>query len=167
MGSGYSINQKSCLVQFVLHPILIFDRGYPSHLLFLYLQKLKVQFCFRMQKDWWKDIERFYNSGKASAIVTLALPERENESAAELGITEKKFKCRLVRVELEGGETEILLTSLLDERAFSVADMKELYGLRGPLRMHTKRSNIKSAWVIFPANRKSQFCKIFMSKYLS
>ncbi len=112
--------------------ILVFDRGYPSHLLFLYLQKRKVQFCFRMQKNWWKDIERFYNSGNASAVVTLTLPERENESAAELEITERKFKCRLVKVELEGGETEILLTSFLDN-TISVADLQELYGFRWPI----------------------------------
>jgi hypothetical protein len=123
--------------------ILVFDRLYASHLLILYLQHLGVQFCFRMKKDWWKPVEQFYNSGQKSKIITLFLPEREISASEELGITDNQLKCRLVRVELEGGETEILLTSLLDERKYSVADMKELYGLRWSVEEYYKAFKYK------------------------
>ena len=113
--------------------LLVFDRYYPSYLLFFYLHKLNVQFCFRMQKNWWKDVEKFNNSGKSSDVIKMTLPLEYRAKAAELGITQIRFKCRLVRVELEGGETEILLTSLTDEETFSVADLKELYGYRWPV----------------------------------
>jgi hypothetical protein len=112
--------------------VLVFDRGYPSHLLFFYLRKLKVQFCFRMPKNWF-EVKRFERSGKSSDIITIALPLEQRAKAVELGIKEVRFKCRIVSVELEGGETEILLTSLTDEKEFSVADLKELYGLRWPI----------------------------------
>ena len=113
--------------------ILVFDRYYASHLLFFFLQKMGVQFCFRMKKNWWKVVERFYNSNKKSDVVTIDLPAKDKTEAAALGITKTKLKCRLVRVELEGGETEILLTSLINEELFSVADLKELYGFRWPI----------------------------------
>ena len=113
--------------------LLVFDRYYASHLLFFYLGKRGVQFCFRMKKNWWKVVESFYNSGKDSKVVTLELPAKDKEQATALGIAKTKLKCRLTRIELEGGETEILLTSLVNEEIFTVADTKELYGLRWPV----------------------------------
>lgn len=113
--------------------LLIFDRFYASHLLFFYLQKRGAQFCFRMKKNWWKVVEAFNNSGKTSQIVTLQLPDKDKQRGEGLGITKSKIKVRLVRIELEGGETEILLTSLTNEEIFSVPDLKQLYGLRWPV----------------------------------
>jgi hypothetical protein len=113
--------------------LLVFDRYYASHLLFFYLDKRGAQFCFRMKKNWWKVVESFYNCGKDSRVVTLELPRKDQAEAAKLGITKTKLRCRLTRVELEGGESEILLTSLVNEEIFTVADTKELYGLRWPV----------------------------------
>jgi Transposase DDE domain len=113
--------------------LLIFDRYFASHLLFFYLHQRRVQFCFRMKNNWWKVVERFYNSGAGSEVVNLELPSKHKAKAAQLGITQTKLLCRLVRVELEGTETEIVLTSLLEEAQFSIADIKELYGWRWPV----------------------------------
>jgi hypothetical protein len=113
--------------------LLVFDRYYAAHLLFFYLEKRGVQFCFRMKKNWWKVVESFYNSCKDSKVVTLELPVKDKEQATALGIAKTKLKCRLTRIELDGGETEILLTSLVNEEIFTVADTKELYGLRWPV----------------------------------
>lgn len=123
-----------CLPTLKLKPndLLVFDRAYPSQLLFFYLRKLKVQFCFRMSTQW--DIVKYFlASGKSSDILTMALSFDSRAKAIKLGITEVRFKCRLVRIELDSGETEILLTSLLDEEKFSVAALKELYGFRWPI----------------------------------
>ena len=113
--------------------LLIFDRYYASHLLFFYLQNRGVQFCFRMKKNWWKVVETFYNSGKESTVVNLELPPKDKAEAERLSITKKKLKVRLVRIELESGETEILLTSLVNEEVFSPSHLKELYGFRWPV----------------------------------
>lgn len=40
------------------------------------------------------------------------------------------LRCRLISVELEGGETEILCTSLLDESVYLCEDFVELYHFR-------------------------------------
>ena len=118
--------------------LFIFDRYYASTLLFFYLQKRGAQFCFRMKKNWWKVVETFYNSGKDSEVVTLNLSDKSKDQANGLGITETAMKVRLVRVELEGGETEILLSSLTDPKAFTVEDFKELYGRRWPIEENYK-----------------------------
>ncbi len=113
--------------------ILIFDRNFASYLLFFYLQKLGVQFCFRMKSGWWNIVKDFNASGKESQILVLKMRLKDREAAIALGITETSLKCRLTRVELDGGEIEILLTSLTDGDKISVADTKELYGKRWPI----------------------------------
>lgn len=118
---------------FKKNDLLIFDRYYASHLLFFYLQKRGVQFCFRMKKNWWKAVETFYNSGKQSTVTHLELPAKDEAEAERLGITKEKIKVRLIRVELESGETEILLTTLVNEKIYTPAHLKELYGLRWPI----------------------------------
>lgn len=113
--------------------LLIFDRLYASRLLFLYLQSRGVQFCFRMKNQWWKVVESFYNSAKTGEIITVELPAKDKAKAAALGIRATAMECRLVRIELAGGETEILLTSLSDENRYSVEDLKQCYNWRWPV----------------------------------
>jgi hypothetical protein len=110
--------------------ILVLDRYYPSVLLCFYLQKLNAQFCFRMKTGGWNLVKAFVGSGKDSQIITLALHGATKKKGAALGIHRTHLKCRLTRVELDNGQMEILLTSITDELAISVADTKELYGLR-------------------------------------
>ena len=117
-------------MNFADNDLMVFDRYYASHLLFFYLRQKGVQFCFRMKKNWWKVVETFYNSGKRSQVVKLHLPVKDRQEAENLAISRSKVTVRLVRVELESGETEILLTSLLNEHVYSTADIAQLYGMR-------------------------------------
>lgn len=113
--------------------LLILDRYFASHLAFFYLNSRGVNYCFRMKNNWWKIVERFNASGRNSQVLNLELPPRDRQRAAGLGIKKTTIRVRLVRVILDSGETEILLTSLLNEAAFDVARCKELYGLRWPV----------------------------------
>ena len=119
-------------IRFNKNDILVFDRNFPSHLLFFHLQNLGVQFCFRM-KSHWNIVKTFKESGKESQVLVLDMQLTDKKEAIELGIKETSIKCRLTRVELDGGEIEILLTSLTNEQQISVADTKELYGKRWPI----------------------------------
>ena len=58
------------------------------------------------------------------------MPKKYGEEAAALGIEKKEIQVRLVKVELDTGEVEILLTSLLDNQKYSNEDLKQLYGMR-------------------------------------
>jgi len=113
--------------------LFVFDRYFASHLLIFYLHACNKDFCFRMKKDWWKVCESFLNSGMESMVFTLGLPKKYMGQADGLGIMDRKIQVRLVRIELEGGETEVLLTSLTDEGKVTVADLKVLYHLRWPI----------------------------------
>lgn len=110
--------------------LLIFDRLYASFLLIFYLDKLGVQYCFRMKEQWWKVVEKFYHSEQNSQLIEITLPKKDHQQAKALGITATAVSCRLVRVELENGTTEILLSSLLDEKTYTIEDHKEVYGFR-------------------------------------
>ena len=111
--------------------ILIMDRHYAYYLLIFHLRKQGADFCFRMRKDWIM-VKGLLVSGSDSNMVNITLPAKDMEAAAGLGITETAITCRLVKVVLESGEEEILLTSLTDT-GFTIDDMKELYGLRWPV----------------------------------
>lgn len=113
--------------------LFIFDRFFASHLLIFHLYACNKDFCFRMKKDWWKVCETFYNSGEESEVVRLELPKKDAKKADELGIMVRSILVRLVRIPLQSGEVEILLSSLTDEQNVSVAEMKELYGYRWPV----------------------------------
>jgi hypothetical protein len=144
--------------------LLIFDRCFASHLLFFYLQKRGVQFCFRMKKDWWKVVEAFYKSGKESDIVELGMPAKDKEEAASLGITQPKIKVRMARVALDSGETEILLTSLIDEDVFTPGGLKELYGLRWPVEESYKTFKHKVCIENFSGKSKKAVLQDFYVK---
>jgi hypothetical protein len=113
--------------------ILVFDRLFASYFLFFYLDKIGVQFCFRMKNNWWREVRNFNASGKESSVVTLRLPAKDKEEAKKYGITAKTIRCRLTKIKLESGETEILLSSLVNEDIYSVLDTKIIYGLRWPI----------------------------------
>jgi len=70
----------------------------------------------------------FEGKGRDSQIVTLFPPNIKE--TRELGLP-TQIKVRFVRLKLDTGETEILVTSLIDEDLYITSDFKELYNLRG------------------------------------
>jgi hypothetical protein len=111
--------------------LLLLDRGYPSIALFFQLQVRKVDFCVRMKGSWWNAVREFRNGDAKEAIVSFALPEKDKcklEDAPEW--LEKEIKCRLLKIELDSGETEILCTSLVDFEKYPHEQFKELYHYR-------------------------------------
>jgi len=69
----------------------------------------------------------FEGKGRDSQIVTLFPPNIKE--TRELGLP-TQIKVRFVRLKLDTGETEILVTSLIDEDLYITSDFKELYNLR-------------------------------------
>ncbi len=150
----------------------LFDRYFASHLLIFYLHSINAQYCFRMKKDWWKICESFFKSGESSRIINLTLPQKDKQRANELGIIDRAISVRLARIELESGEIEILLTSLLDEENVSIADLKELYGYRWPVetnyRMLKHKVDIENfSGKNIKAVRQDYYAKIFMLNLVS
>ena len=74
--------------------------------------------------------KQFAESGKAQAVITLEANPRSVEQCLENGLPTQSLRLRLIRVELEDGEVEVLITNLMDEQAFPASEFKELYHLR-------------------------------------
>ena len=111
--------------------LLIMDRGYPSIALFFILMAKGIEFCARMKTGWWKAVREFRDSGENERIVNFSLPKSQSNKLKDFpGWANKTIQCRLVRVELDNGEIEILCTSLTDSNTYAYEEFKELYHLR-------------------------------------
>ena len=111
--------------------LLLLDRGYPSYALFFKLRAKGAQFCVRMKDDWWLQIKEFKDSGEKDAVVELCMPKKDRHLLQEFPqLRSDKLTCRLIRIELGNGETEVLCTSLIDKEKYSYEDMAELYHFR-------------------------------------
>lgn len=57
-------------------------------------------------------------------MITLEANHRSVEQCLEKGLSTLPLRLRLMRVELEDGEVEVLITNLMDEQAFPVYEFK-------------------------------------------
>ena len=109
--------------------ILLADRGYPSYRLMLEILARGAHFCFRMQKDWWLSVKDINESGENQRIVNWPFSDKIRQEM-NLPPDQKCITARLIRVELENGEVEILCTSLLDEKKYDYGQFQALYHRR-------------------------------------
>lgn len=109
--------------------LFLADRGYPSNALMYELIQKEIDFCFRMRSHW-KEVEYFVKSGEKSKIIQLQLNRKDKHLPAQYNTTIRHITCRLVAIELDSGEVEVLCTTLLDEQKYTVEAIKELYHLR-------------------------------------
>mgnify|MGYP003933705911 CR=1 FL=1 len=112
--------------------LVLLDRGYPAFWLFKAALTMDANFCARINKRW-KVVRRFVESGLKEQIVSLSSSRCNALKCEKLGLDCQSFDVRLVRIELESGEVEVLVTSLLDIDKFPHAIFKELYHKRWPV----------------------------------
>lgn len=111
--------------------LLLLDRGYPSFLIFFLLAANGVHFCARMKTGWWKEVRNFVESGEKERIVHFTLPKSQRAKLKGFPTwSDKKLACRLLRIQLDTGEIEVLCTSLTDMETYPHSEFKELYHLR-------------------------------------
>jgi hypothetical protein len=111
--------------------LLLLDRGYPCFWLLFLLKAKKIDFCVRLKDNWWLEVNEFQQSTETERIVEFSLPKKDKDKLSEYPDFQKTtIKCRLVKVILENGQTEILCTSLMDQVEFKHEVFKELYGYR-------------------------------------
>lgn len=113
--------------------LVLLDRGYPAYWLFNLILSRGADFCARIQRKRWKVVRRFYNSGKKEEIISLSVSPSSIKPCKEIGLDLIPLKLRLIRVELDTGESEILITSLLDTQSSPRELFADLYHLRWPV----------------------------------
>ncbi len=113
-----------------LKDLVLYDRGYPAFWLFALHLQLNIHFCARASVDFSSVIREFLASGKKDALVELKASRASVKECQERSLSSSPLNVRLVRVELESGETEVLVTSLLDQKKFPRKAFLNLYHQR-------------------------------------
>lgn len=101
--------------------LMVYDRGYASHLVpFLHLH-FGSNCVVRLPTGFSNTVKSFVSSGKRQQIVTEPLQPKARKVLLSLGIEAPKdatLTYRLVRIDLPNGDTEVLLTTLLDKKKY-------------------------------------------------
>jgi len=110
--------------------LLLFDRGYPSYELILYLlREFRGHFMFRCSaQSTFRAVRTFIESGKDQDIIWITpsdkflkkTPKRERKDL-------KAIKLRVVRLVSPDGTLSVLLTSLCDKKEFPSQELSSLY----------------------------------------
>jgi len=109
--------------------LIIYDRGYPSFDFIYEHLDHKVDCLIRVKPTHSYVVKDFVASGKRS-LVTLIHPERDGPFKGKGYNRRSTIQVRLIRIDLPGGETEILITTLLDSKKYPTKIFMKLYFLR-------------------------------------
>ena len=113
--------------------LVLLDRGYPAFWLFALILTKEAHFCARMKLSGWQVVEQFVASGKREQIVTVSPCAAAIHECQARKLSSSPLTLRLIRIELDDGEIEVLVTSLVDCHNYPVSVFKELYHTRWPV----------------------------------
>ena len=120
--------------------------------------KKEAHFCARMKVGGWNVVKDFVATGFDEQTVVLRPNYIARQECNKRQLSSKPMTIRLIRVELDDGEIEVLATSLLDSQAYPLSIFKELYHLRWPveeqykifkLRLEIENFSGKSALAVY------------------
>lgn len=110
--------------------LLLYDRGYPAFWLFaLHLMK-GIDCVMRLPRHWHPASDAFWEGNASSTLITLTPSKQQARACLDQGVEPTPITLRLVRVTLNGGETEILATTVLEEERLPAHLFKALYHRR-------------------------------------
>lgn len=134
-GKAYEVDLAlTHLASVQANDLILGDMNYPSYRFLAELSVLQVKrgchFLFRCSAGSFTPARQlFANHGPDSVIVTLHVPKKQRQEITRRGLP-RQITVRFVRVVLDDGTVEVLVTSLLDETNYSTPIFKELYHLR-------------------------------------
>jgi hypothetical protein len=151
--------------------LIIYDRGYPSFDFINKHIKQDVDCLIRVTIASFSLATDFVSSGKKSIVTEIGPPQNHSFKGKDYN-KDSRLKVRLLRVDLPGGEVEVLITTLLDSRKYPAKMFKELYFLRWSVE--TFYDELKNKLKIEHFTGYSQisiqqdfFCAIFISNLQS
>jgi hypothetical protein len=113
--------------------LAIFDRGYPSLALIVYLLMNNLNFLMRVNSHFLKEVNDIVKADKRDTIIKISLKRATRAAKADikelfpdLNLNET-ISIRIVVVTLSTGENEVLITSLLDKEQYPYKIFRELY----------------------------------------
>jgi DDE family transposase len=109
--------------------LVVLDRRYMDYSVLAWLEARARAYLVRCPSKGFGEVERFWRSAATDAVVTLRVTASARALVAERDLA-RELRVRLVKVELETGETEVLATSLLRAERVSRDDLKAVYWMR-------------------------------------
>jgi len=114
------------LVKCKVGDLIIYDRGYPSYDFINTHCSKNIDYLMRVKVSFSGVTKTFIASNKRSQIVEIYPGKNADISQKKYG-RNTPIKVRLLRVDLPCGETELLITSLLDSKKHPYKIFKKLY----------------------------------------
>lgn len=109
--------------------LIIYDRGYPSYDFINKHVDQHVDCLIRVTTTYSSTVIAFVAGGEKSLITEIQPNNRHSFKGKEY-TKDSSLKVRLLRIDLPGGEVEVLMTTLLDNKKYPARLFKELYFLR-------------------------------------
>ncbi len=147
--------------------LILFDRGYGAFWLLALLRVLKLSYCMRVTPEFSPRIDQFVRSGKATGWVELCAGKDARRHCSQRGLSIDPVLVRAVRVELNTGEVEVLITSLLDAQRYPTEWFADLYHQRWGVEEGYKVLKCRSEWENFTGKSVLSVMQDFHAKVVS
>lgn len=121
---------RHLLAHATINDLVLYDRGYPATWLFILHHTKNIHFCARAPLDFSNTMKAFLASRKKEALVTLPVIDKSLRKCREMGLPTIPIVCRFIRIKLPNGDTEVLITSLLDRKQYPHSIFSDLYHKR-------------------------------------
>jgi hypothetical protein len=109
--------------------LVIYDRGYPSFELLFEHNRRSIDCLFRCTSDFNSEVKKFVESDRQEDIVEFR-PAANHSFKGKNYYKNSRVTVRLIKIQLQTGEPEILITSLLDKNKYPFGIFKEIYRKR-------------------------------------
>lgn len=132
LGKGRASERELALMhkyQWQKNDLIIYDRGYPSFA-FIYEHIQAGIDCLIRAKTIHSNLVKEFVVGGKRSFVTLMYPDQDKSFKGKNYNRKTSVQVRLIRVDLPGGETEVLITTLLDSQKYPSKLFKGLYFMR-------------------------------------
>jgi hypothetical protein len=111
--------------------LLLMDRGDPCFWLIREIIDRDVSFCVRLPvKKWASILADFMNASKEEDILTIKPSVFMRKECYDRDLPVEPMELRAIKVRIETGEVEFLLTNLMDSEKWTASDFQELYHQR-------------------------------------
>ena len=124
--------------------LLLMDRGYSAFWFMSLLTKKSCNFLIRLKAKRFNVGKTFLASDKKEQIITLTPSNEAVKRCKEVGAPVKPLKLRLVRIWIEGGEDQVLITNLIDQQEHKYTEICKLYQKRWPVEESFKHLKLRA-----------------------
>jgi hypothetical protein len=109
--------------------VIVLDRHYADYTVLAYARASNRDIIVRLPARSFAAAREFWQSQAREQIIEISCPLSARAFVTQHGLAQR-LRLRLIRVALEGGNTEVLLTTLTDVKAYRAEEFKQVYAWR-------------------------------------